>query len=258
MPKSELEQDDEEDCDKSDDESVKNVHENGNSEIQIDAEKEIETENNNSENTESVERKTGYDESSCSSESLRQTQKTRRILDSGTFYPSDNEDSNNSGNFNEYIDFDDGLDASGSQLYKDSPLSSSSIILENIEVKKATNNSASGTASSNKKSADASKDNPSNRKHDYKETSSETSSTNKSASKSKKGKNTMQDLDSKIAFLGDSMKSLVESKPTLGKQPDLDDNKKDWYSYAANFGIRVAAIKCEDARDQIRLGMENI
>ncbi|XP_046455661.1 uncharacterized protein LOC124203098 isoform X3 [Daphnia pulex] len=165
MPKSELEQDDEEDCDKSDDESVKNVHENGNSEIQIDAEKEIETENNNSENTESVERKTGYDESSCSSESLRQTQKTRRILDSGTFYPSDNEDSNNSGNFNEYIDFDDGLDASGSQLYKDSPLSSSSIILENIEVKKATNNSASGTASSNKKSADASKDNPSNRKH---------------------------------------------------------------------------------------------
>jgi hypothetical protein len=57
------------------------------------------------------------------------------------------------------------LDASGSQLYKDSPLSSSSIILEKIEVKKATNNSASGTASSNKKSADASKDNPSNRKH---------------------------------------------------------------------------------------------
>jgi hypothetical protein len=103
MPKSELEQDDEEDCDKSDDESVKNVHENGNSEIQIDAEKEIETENNNSENTESVERKTGYDESTCSSESLRQTQKTRRILDSGTFYPSDNEDFNNSGNFNEYI-----------------------------------------------------------------------------------------------------------------------------------------------------------
>jgi hypothetical protein len=34
--------------------------------------------------------------------------------------------------------------------------------------------------------------------------------------------------------------------------------KKDWYSYAANFGIHVAAIKSEDARDQIRLGMENL
>lgn len=36
----------------------------------------------------------------------------------------------------------------------------------------------------------------------------------------------------------------MESKP---KKPKLDYNKKDWYSYAANFGIGVAAIKSEDA-----------
>lgn len=105
------------------------------------------------------------------------------------FCPSDNEDSN-SGHINQNIgrlsqviylvnfiyiayiliaiietnlDSDDGLDAFGRQLYRDSPISSSSIISEKVEVKKATNNSASETASS-KKSAVASKVNSSNRK----------------------------------------------------------------------------------------------
>ena len=51
------------------------------------------------------------------------------------------------------------------------------------------------------------------------------------------------------------MKALVMNKP---EKPELNDIQKDWYSYAPNFGIRVAAIPYEDARDQIRLGMENL
>lgn len=70
-----------------------------------------------------------------------------------------------------------------------------------------------------------------------------------------KGKNTMQDIDGQLNFLGKSMMALVESKP---ENPQLDDTQKDWYSYAANFGIRAAAIPCDDAPDQIRLGMENL
>ena len=51
------------------------------------------------------------------------------------------------------------------------------------------------------------------------------------------------------------MKAIVENKP---EKTELDDIQKDWYSSAANFGIHVAAIPYEDARDQIRLEMENL
>jgi hypothetical protein len=84
MPESELDKVGEKDVANSDDESVGNE----NPDSQNDAEQEIVTEN-----TESVERKKGNEASSCSSVSFRQTQKTRRTLDSGEFYPSDNEDS---------------------------------------------------------------------------------------------------------------------------------------------------------------------
>lgn len=40
----------------------------------------------------------------------------------------------------------------------------------------------------------------------------------------------MQDLDDQLDFLGKLMKALVKSKP---EKPQLDDNQKDWYSYAA-------------------------
>ncbi|KAK4024413.1 hypothetical protein OUZ56_009835 [Daphnia magna] len=138
MPKSELDKDDEEDCDKSDDEFVENVHENENSESKNDAEKEIEKENKNYENTESVERK--------------------KVI---RFVKHQKQE--------EYW------------IHECSIRLTPKILVVDISI---------------------------NTLVDHNKTSSETSSTKKSTQKSKKGKNTIQDLDSQIAFLGDSMKSL--------------------------------------------------
>ncbi|XP_045028166.1 uncharacterized protein LOC123471209 [Daphnia magna] len=172
-----------------------------------------------------------------SSNSVFASEQTKQILQNGTFYSSDSDqfadERNNSGIENgfagEFFDVETSLQSGcSSPLLIRSP-------------SKSTKHAAGG---SNKTSGN------------YKSCAGKEANQPASATKKMiKGKNTMQDIDGQLNFLGKSMMALVESKP---ENPQLDDTQKDWYSYAANFGIRVAAIPCDDARDQIRLGMENL